>query len=195
MVPVPPASAHYASPEVVRYLRSCLRTVVDFPKPSIRFKDITPLLADPVALQLTLDLLAQPYLGANIDAVAAIEARGFVFGAALAARLKCGMLMVRKAGKLPAEVDEVSYSLEYGDNVLQLHKGAVRPGARVLVVDDLLATGGTAAATVALIRKQQGRIAGFAFVCELTFLGGRDKLAALCDDTTILSLIPIAAGE
>ncbi len=190
-----PASA-YASTAVVQHLRDSLRTVVDFPKPGIRFKDITPLVADPHTFQLTLDLLTQPFMERGIDSVAGIEARGFLFAGAIAGRLGRGMLMVRKPGKLPAALDEVSYSLEYGENTLQLHQGSIKPGERVLIVDDLLATGGTAAATVELVRKQGGVVAGFAFVCELTFLPGRDKLRALCgDDVEIHAIIPIGADE
>ncbi len=181
-----------ASAHAIAFLEDKLRTVPDFPKPGIQFKDITPLLADARALHVTLDLLAQPFIGAGIDDVVAMEARGFIFGGALAARLNTGFVPVRKPGKLPADVDEVSYALEYGESTLQMHVGSLRKGSKVLIVDDLLATGGTAAATVELVEKQGGVVAGFAFVCELDFLPGRDKLQELTSrDTPVHSLIHI----
>ncbi len=180
----------------VNFLRSSLRTVVDFPKPGIRFKDIHPLLQDPRALQVTLDLLAQPFVNSEIDQVAAMEARGFIFGCALAVRLESGFIPVRKPGKLPPPFDEVSYSLEYGENTLQMRHDSLEKGARVLIVDDLLATGDTAAATIELVHKQGGEVAGVAFLCELTFLPGRDKLRALLGaDVPIHALIPIGAED
>jgi adenine phosphoribosyltransferase len=180
-----------ASPHAIAHLTSKLRTIHDFPKPGIQFKDITPLLADIQALHMTLDLLAQPFIGANLSAAVAMEARGFIFGGALAARLNVSFVPVRKPGKLPAEVDTVSYALEYGTSELQMHKGSLRPGARVLIVDDVLATGGTAAATAELVRKQGGQVAGFAFVCELDFLPGRKRIAESCGDALVHSLIHI----
>lgn len=181
-----------ASTHAIAYLEDKLRTVPDFPKPGIQFKDITPLLADARALHVTLDLLAEPFIGAGIDDIVAMEARGFIFGGALAARLNTGFVPVRKPGKLPAEVDEISYALEYGESTLQMHVGSLKKGSRVLVVDDLLATGGTAAATVDLVKKQGGVVAGFAFVCELDFLPGRDKLLEITSrDTPVHSLIHI----
>jgi len=187
--------ASLPSSAAVDYLKSRLRTVPDFPKPGIQFKDITTLLADPRALHLCIDLLVQPFIGTRIDAVAAIEARGFIFGGALAARLNTAFVPVRKPGKLPATVDSVSYSLEYGENVLQIHKDALRPGAQVLVVDDLLATGGTAAASAELIARQGADVAAFLFAVELDFLHGRTKLIeATSRDVPVYSLMHIA-GE
>ena len=180
------------SKAAVDYLLSKLRTIPDFPKPGIMFKDITTLLADARALHITLDLLVEPFIGESVDVVTAVEARGFIFGGALAARLNAAFVPVRKPGKLPADVDSVSYSLEYGDNVLQMHKGALKSGARVLIVDDLLATGGTAAATAELVRRQNGVIAAFLFVVELDFLGGRKRLSEITNsDVPIHSLIHI----
>ncbi len=180
----------------VEYLRSKLRSVLDFPKPGIIFKDITPLLGDPRALHLTLDLLAQPFIGEGIDRVVAMEARGFIFGAAIAARLNAGFVPVRKPGKLPADVDHIDYTLEYGTSRLEMHRGSIEPGARVLIVDDLLATGGTAAATARLVEGQQGKVAAFGFVVELDFLEGRKCLGqAVTEDAPIHSLIHVGAGE
>lgn len=179
------------SASTLAYLRSLLRTVPDFPKPGILFKDITPLLADPRGLAMTLDLLRQPFVGEKIDMVVGIEARGFIFGCAMAERLGLGFVPVRKPGKLPAEVDAVSYSLEYGTNELQMHKGSITKGQRVLVVDDLLATGGTAAATAQLVRGQGGEVAAFAFACELDFLNGRNALEQAAPGASIHSLLHI----
>lgn len=172
-------------------LNTLMRNVPDFPKPGILFKDITPMLADPKALHIVIDALAEHFVGEKIDAVIGIESRGFIFGAALALRLNAGFVPVRKPGKLPAEVDKVAYTLEYGSNELEMHKDALRPGARVVVVDDLLATGGTAAATAELVGKQGGNVAGFCFVVELTFLEGRKKLG----DVPIFSLLCYGMDE
>ena len=161
----------------LRYLRAHLRDVPDFPKPGILFKDITPLLADPRAFHITLDLFAERFIGEHIDVVVGVESRGFIFGGALAARLNASFVPVRKPGKLPYKKDSVAYALEYGEAVLEMHHDSIRQGAKVLVVDDLLATGGTAAAAADLARRQGGVVAGFAFVVELDFLGGRSKLA------------------
>jgi len=166
-----------ASSHAVDFLTSKIRTIVGFPKEGIQFKDITTLVADAQAFHICLDLMAEPFIGHDIQAVAAMEARGFIFGGALAARLNTGFVPVRKPGKLPAEVDEIAYQLEYGENRLQIHKGALRSGARVLIVDDLLATGGTALATASLVRGQGGVVAGFVFAIELDFLEARVKLA------------------
>jgi adenine phosphoribosyltransferase len=161
----------------LKYLRAHLRDVPDFPKPGILFKDITPLLADPRAFHITLDLFAERFIGEHIDVVVGVESRGFIFGGALAARLNASFVPVRKPGKLPYKTDHVSYKLEYGEAELHMHQDSIKPGAKVLVVDDLLATGGTAAAAAELARRQAGVIVGFAFVVELDFLGGRHRLA------------------
>ena len=184
------------SAHALAYLASRLRTVPDFPKPGVMFKDITPLLADTRALHIALDLLAEPFIGEGLGAVVAMEARGFIFGGALAARLNVGFVPVRKPGKLPADTDAVYYALEYGEGVLHMHKSSIRAGARVLIVDDLLATGGTAAAAAELVHKQRGIVAGFAFVVELDFLGGRARLAESTSGGTLVhSLIRVGAED
>ncbi len=177
----------------LRYLRAHLRDVPDFPKPGILFKDITPLLADPRAFHITLDLFAERFIGEHLDVVVGVESRGFIFGGALAARLNASFVPVRKAGKLPYRTDSVSYSLEYGEATLQMHVDSIKPASRVLVVDDLLATGGTAAAAATLAQRQGGVVAGFAFVVELDFLGGRKKLAEAGDGKAgVYSLVHFA---
>ncbi len=168
------------------YLSARLRDVPDFPKPGILFKDITPLLADPKALHITLDLLAQRFIGEHIDAVVGVESRGFIFGGALSARLNASFVPVRKPGKLPWKTDRVAYALEYGEAELHMHIDSIKPGARVLIVDDLLATGGTAKATADLTQRQGGIVAGYAFVVELDFLPGRKKLLEGTDPQPIV---------
>ncbi len=158
------------------YCRSLIRDVPDFPKPGIGFKDITPLLASPRALHIVLDGIAERFIGEHIDAIVGIEARGFIFGGALAARLNASFVPVRKPGKLPAAVDRVEIITEYSHDALEMHKGSIPEGARVVVVDDVLATGGTAKAAAELVHKQGGYVVGYAFVVELSFLGGREKL-------------------
>jgi adenine phosphoribosyltransferase len=174
------------------YLRSFLRDVPDFPKPGILFKDITPLLADPRALHITLDLLAQRFIGEHIDAVVGVESRGFIFGGALSARLNASFVPVRKPGKLPWKKDRVAYALEYGEAELEMHLGSIAEGARVIIVDDLLATGGTANAAAELARRQGGLVAGFAFVVELDFLGGRTKLQGSGTRPIVYSIVHVA---
>jgi adenine phosphoribosyltransferase len=179
----------------VRYLRSKLRNVPDFPQPGILFKDITPLLADPRAFHITLDLLAERFIGEHVDTVVGIEARGFIFGGALAARLNASFVPVRKPGKLPAKVDRVAYKLEYGEAVLEMHTDSIPRGARVIIVDDVLATGGTACAAADLVRRQGGEISAFAFVVELDFLGGRERVEGHASGSRVYSLMHFAAGE
>lgn len=159
-----------------RIIRELIRDVPDFPKAGIVFKDVTPVLADRVAFRRTLDLLAEQYVGRHIDKVVAIEARGFIFGGALAYALGAGFTIVRKPGKLPWEVDQEQYGLEYGTDVLQIHVDAIAPGERVLILDDILATGGTAKAAKALVERRGGVVVGFGFVAELSFLHGRQQL-------------------
>ena len=166
-------------------LKKLVRDVPDFPKKGILFKDITPLLADPRGLMTVLDAFAEEFVGEHLDAIVGIESRGFIFGGALAARLNCSFVPVRKPGKLPAAVDRVTYELEYGEGMLEMHKDSVREGSNVLVVDDLLATGGTAGAAAELVRRQGGHVVRYAFVIELGFLGGREKLLP----TPVASLI------
>jgi adenine phosphoribosyltransferase len=173
------------------YLNACIRNIPDFPTPGILFKDITPLLGDPRALHIVIDGLAEGLMGCGIDAVIGIESRGFLFGPSLALRLNAGFVPVRKPGKLPADVDSIAYCLEYGSNELQMHKDALRAGARVVIVDDLLATGGTAEATARLARNQGAEVVAYAFVVELSFLEGRKKLG----DTPVISLLRYGEGE
>ena len=158
-------------------LKKLIREVPDFPKKGILFYDITTLLKDKVGFARLIDALSEHYIGKEIDLILGMEARGFIFGPALAYRLNAGFVPVRKPGKLPAETAKVSYELEYGSNSLEMHKDAIQKGQRVLIVDDLLATGGTAVATAELATRLGGHIAGLAFVVELDFLQGREKLA------------------
>jgi len=157
-------------------LKKLIREVPDFPKKGILFYDITTLLKDKLGFALLIDALSEHYIGKEIDLVLGMEARGFIFGPALAYRLNAGFVPVRKPGKLPAETEKVSYDLEYGSNSLEVHKDAIQKGERVLIVDDLLATGGTAVATAKLASGLGAQIAGLAFVVELDFLRGREKL-------------------
>jgi adenine phosphoribosyltransferase len=156
-------------------LKTLVRTVPDFPKPGILFYDITTLLKDKAGFAQMIDALAAHYIESNIDLVLGIEARGFIFGPALAYRLNAGFAPVRKPKKLPAPVARVTYDLEYGSDTLELHLDAVQPGQRVVIVDDLLATGGTMEATVKLVKQLGGDIAGLAFAVELDFLNGRQR--------------------
>ena len=159
------------------YVKSLVRTVPDFPKPGILFYDITTLLKDRKGFAELIDGLAAHYSSDDIDLVLGVEARGFIFGPALAYRLNAGFIPVRKPKKLPAEVIRVSYDLEYGSDSLEMHRDAIAPGQRVLLVDDLLATGGTMQATVQLVEQLGGVIAGLAFAVELDFLKGRERFA------------------
>lgn len=158
-------------------LKAHIRTIPDFPEPGIQFKDITPLVKEPDMLRLAVHQLIHPFLGMNITAVAGMEARGFIFGTLAAWELGVGFIPLRKPGKLPYDVESLSYDLEYGSASLEVHVDAVTEGDRVLLVDDLIATGGTAAASCELIEKLGGEVAGCAFVVELDFLKGRDKLS------------------
>lgn len=157
-------------------LEKYIRNVPDFPIPGIQFKDITTLLRDGLALKQVIELLAARYQGGKIDAVVGIESRGFIFSAPLAYKLGVGLVPVRKPGKLPASTYQIEYALEYGTNTLEIHKDSFTPGARVVVVDDLLATGGTVAAACELVELAGGVVEEVAFVIELAFLGGREKL-------------------
>ena len=157
-------------------LRNAIRDVPDFPKKGIIFKDITTLIQKKVLFRKAIDELARRHEGKNIDIIACIEARGFIFGGALAYRLGAGVVPIRKKGKLPYKTQTVTYQLEYGTDSLEIHKDAIRPGQRVLLVDDLLATGGTALATAGLIKELGGELVEITFLIELEFLKGRDKL-------------------
>lgn len=157
-------------------LARLIRSIPDFPVPGILFRDITTLIRDGEAFQEAIDTMVEHYIDADIDVVAGIEARGWIFGAPLAYELGAGFVPIRKPSKLPAEKISVSYALEYGENTLEIHKDAVPPGTKVLLVDDLLATGGSARAAAELIQKLGGKIVSLAFLIELVDLHGRDKL-------------------
>jgi adenine phosphoribosyltransferase len=166
-------------------LKTLIREIPDFPKAGILFYDITTLLKDPVGLRGVIDGLKHHYQDAKVDAVIGIEARGFIFAPALAYALGAGFIPVRKPKKLPADAARITYDLEYGTDTLEMHRDAVTPGKRVLIVDDLLATGGTAAAAGRMVRELGGEVAGMGFVVELTFLNGRRRL----DGYDVFSLI------
>ena len=166
-------------------LRARIREIPDFPKPGILFYDITTLLKDRVAYRAAIDAMLAPYVNARIDIVVGMESRGFIFSAPMAYQLGAGLVPVRKLGKLPAETISVEYALEYGSNTLEVHRDAIEPGQRVLIVDDLLATGGTVNGTVELVQRLKGEIAGLAFLVELGFLKGRDRLAGFTVSSVI----------
>lgn len=172
-------------PELER-LSSLIADVPDFPKPGIVFKDFTPLLADPGALALAVELMANPYRGKKIDLVLGAESRGFIFGIAIAQALAAGFVPVRKPGKLPRTVHGVDYALEYGTDRLEMHADAVKPGQRVLMVDDLLATGGTMEASCSLVERTGAQIAGISVLIELEFLKGREKLGRFAPTHSVL---------
>lgn len=157
-------------------LKSCIRNIPDFPKPGILFRDITTLLKDKKALKLVVDTMAKKYQNRKVDLVVAVEARGFILGGAIAHKLGAGFVPVRKIGKLPWKTNSVTYDLEYGTDTLEMHRDAINPKDRVLIVDDLLATGGTVRAVIDLVKQFQGKIIGIAFLIELTDLKGIDKL-------------------
>ena len=159
-------------------LKSRIRHVPDFPKPGILFYDVTTLMRDPEGFRLAIDAMSIPFKGQKIDVVVGIESRGFILGGAVADRIGAGFVPVRKLGKLPSQTIRASYALEYGTDSLEMHKDGVEPGQRVLIVDDLLATGGTARATVDLVKELGGNVEGLAFLIELVALDGRSRLTA-----------------
>ncbi len=160
----------------VQRIQRAIRDIPDFPKPGVVFKDIAPVLADPELFRLTIDVFEERFRDRGVDKVAAIDARGFLFAGALCDRLGIGLVPIRKKGKLPWETYEETYDLEYGTATMAMHRDALQPGDRVLLLDDLLATGGTAAAAVKLIERGGGQVMGIAFLIELAFLKGRGKL-------------------
>ena len=166
-------------------LASLVRNIPDFPVKGIQFKDVTPLLKNPAALSQAIDDMAAPFEAQGVELVAAVESRGFIFGAPVARRLKAGFVPVRKLGKLPYQKVTESYTLEYGAETLEMHTDAVQPGQKVLIVDDLIATGGSARATINLIERLSGKVVGLSFLIELKFLLGRERLA----DYAVHSLI------
>ncbi len=157
-------------------LKAAIRSIPDFPKPGIMFRDVTTLIGDARAFRVAIDQMFQPWAGAKIDKVAGTEARGFILGGAVAHQLSVGFVPVRKEGKLPGRRLSEEYALEYGTDTVEIQEGAVQPGQRVVILDDLLATGGTLSASVELLRKVGGEVAGGACIMELSFLKGRDKL-------------------
>ena len=167
-----------ATPDGLR-LEGFIRDVPDFPKPGIQFKDITPLLADPSAFRAAIQGLADPYRNQRIDAIAAVEARGFLIAAPMAMELGVGLVPIRKPGKLPSATRSAEYALEYGTDRVEVHRDALSPGHRVLLVDDVLATGGTMAACCELVRAAGAEVLGCAFLIELGFLGGRSRLGSV----------------
>lgn len=163
----------------MNHLKELIREVPDYPKPGILFYDLTTLLKNAAGFHSLVDALCEHYAGQKVDAVVGIEARGFILAPALAYRLGAGFVPVRKPKKLPSKAVSVTYDLEYGTDTLEIHEDAIQPGARVLISDDLLATGGTAAATVALVQKLGGKVVGASFAVELTFLNGRKRLPGI----------------
>ncbi len=159
-----------------KFIKSKIREIPDWPKKGVNFKDITPLIQDKKAFRKVIDEMAKPYLAKKIDKVVGIDARGFILAAALAYKLKSGMAIVRKKGKLPWKTISQKYSLEYANNTIEMHKDSILPGEKVLLVDDVLATGGTMKVTIDLVKKLKGKIVGIDFLIELTFLNGRKKL-------------------
>jgi adenine phosphoribosyltransferase len=167
-------------------IRNKIRDVPDFPKPGIIFKDITPVLADPKLFRMTIDAMIAPFVGLGVTKIAAIDARGFLFAGALAERLNAGLVPIRKKGKLPYKIFEESYSLEYGEANLAIHQDAFVAGDRVLLIDDVLATGGTAAASANLVGKAGGNLVGISFMIELGFLNGRARLGNVQTNAVLL---------
>lgn len=189
----PSAEAHQPSDPEGRYALpiSLIRSVPDFPRPGVLFKDITPMLADPKAFHTLLDGFAEHFIGEHVDVIAGVEARGFIFGGALAARLNASFVPLRKPGKLPGEVERVSFELEYGSSALEIQSDSLQAGDKVVIVDDVLATGGTAAAAIDLIQRQGGYVTALAFALELRALGGRERLAP----ASVVSLISYGEGD
>ena len=172
---------------LTKTLKDSIRTIADYPRPGIQFRDITTLLGDAWAFRRAVDELVQPWAGSKIDKVAGIEARGFILGGAVAHQLSAGFIPVRKKGKLPGDIARIAYSLEYGIDEMEVHRDALTPGERVILVDDLIATGGTAEAAVRLLRELGADVAAAIFVIDLPDLGGADKIRAL--DVPVRTLV------
>lgn len=166
----------YTQSEAAEELRAAIRDVPDYPKPGIVFKDITPLLGNPRLFGLACDAMAMPFVNQRVTHVLAVESRGFIFGGVIAARLGSGFVPIRKVGKLPFTTERVEYALEYGSDALEMHVDALSTGSRVLIVDDVLATGGTAAAAIELVRRVGGEVVGCSFLIRLTFLAGLEAI-------------------
>jgi adenine phosphoribosyltransferase len=173
---------------ILQYLKNSIRNIPDFPRKDIQFKDITTLLKDPDALQLASQMLKRAFVNENIDAVAGIESRGFLFGVRLAQDLNSRFIPIRKPGKLPAETVSVAYELEYGTDTLEIHEDAISPGDNVIIHDDLIASGGSAMAATKLVEKLGGRVAGYSFIMELKELNGANKLP---DDVSFKVLVSL----
>ncbi len=171
----------------LEFLRQSIRTIEDYPKPGIQFRDITTLLRDAKAFEITIDALIEPWRGQSVDKVAGIEARGFILGGAVAHGLKCGFVPIRKRGKLPHKTVRVAYSLEYGVDEMEMHQDAIRTGERVLLIDDLIATGGTATAAASLLKSEGAQVCAACFVIDLPDLGGAARLRG--DGISVQSLL------
>lgn len=177
---------HFDRETYVSDLKDLIRTIPDYPKPGIMFRDVTTLFSDSAGFKATITQMAEPYRGQPVDAVAGIEARGFILGGAVADRLGCGFIPIRKKGKLPWKTIGEEYTLEYGVDVIEIHEDAISDGMRILIVDDLIATGGTAEAAAKLVRRSGGDIVAAAFIIDLPDLGGRAKLDALDIKSSVL---------
>jgi adenine phosphoribosyltransferase len=172
---------------IEQQIKQAVRDIPDFPKPGIIFKDITPILKDPLLCENIVDAFIKQLKGIRIDAIAGIESRGFLFGLTLATRLGVPFVPIRKAGKLPYTIKQKAYDLEYGTATIELHTDAFEPGQHILIHDDLLATGGTALAASELIQEMDGIVAGFSFIVGLSFLNGRERIGPVCDNVVVLA--------
>lgn len=170
----------------MKKIEDYIRTIVDFPHEGIMFRDVTTLFADPRGFRMAIDLMLHPYAGIEIDKVVGLEARGFILGGAIAHQLSVGFVPIRKKGKLPGAVISEAYTLEYGEAIVEIHDDAIQPGEKILVVDDLLATGGTAAAGIKLVERLGGEIVSTSFIIDLPELGGRKKLKAMGMEVNVL---------
>lgn len=176
-----------ANTDIQSYLEQHIRNIPDFPKPGIQFKDITPLLLDSQSFKIVPEHLIQPYKSQKIDYVAGVESRGFLYGTIMASLLGAGFITVRKPGKLPADTIKAEYELEYGTDELHMHKDAIKPGSKVIIHDDLIATGGSARAAAELVQKTGGEVAGYSFIMELGFLNGREQIEGISEVHSLIS--------